>query len=89
MPGFNGTGPAGAGPMTGWGRGYCNPSGRAFAPAYARSRSYAPSTGFGRGLRQARGFGPGLGLGWSRGYGQGFGRRRLYPASARRYGPVY
>ncbi len=23
MPGFDGTGPAGMGPMTGWGRGYC------------------------------------------------------------------
>jgi len=25
MPGFDGTGPAGIGPMTGWGRGYCSP----------------------------------------------------------------
>ena len=24
MPGFNQTGPAGMGPMTGWGRGMCN-----------------------------------------------------------------
>lgn len=23
MPGFDGSGPAGGGPMTGWGRGYC------------------------------------------------------------------
>ena len=25
MPGFNGTGPSGTGPMTGWGRGRCVP----------------------------------------------------------------
>ncbi|MBW1735622.1 MAG: DUF5320 domain-containing protein [Deltaproteobacteria bacterium] len=30
MPGFNGTGPAGMGSMTGWGRGYCNPSQSAY-----------------------------------------------------------
>lgn len=36
MPGFNGTGPNGAGPMYGRGRGYC--------------RSY-PGTGFGPGFR--------------------------------------
>lgn len=27
MPGFDGTGPNGTGPMTGGGRGYCNPRG--------------------------------------------------------------
>ncbi len=27
MPGFNGTGPRGTGPMTGKGRGFCNPCG--------------------------------------------------------------
>jgi hypothetical protein len=27
MPGFDGTGPAGMGPMTGWGRGYCGTRG--------------------------------------------------------------
>ncbi len=27
MPGFDGTGPRGMGPMTGGGRGYCNPRG--------------------------------------------------------------
>lgn len=27
MPGFDGTGPEGRGPMTGGGRGYCNPRG--------------------------------------------------------------
>jgi hypothetical protein len=28
MPGFDGTGPNGMGPMTGGGRGFCNPAGR-------------------------------------------------------------
>ena len=32
MPGFNGTGPRGMGPMTGGGRGSCNPRGRGVAP---------------------------------------------------------
>jgi len=31
MPGLNGTGPAGMGPMTGGGRGWCNP----YSPLYA------------------------------------------------------
>jgi len=40
MPGFNGTGPDGMGPMTGGGRGYCNPAGRGIAwwPLRARRR---------------------------------------------------
>jgi len=31
MPGFDGTGPRGMGPMTGGGRGFCNPWGRGAA----------------------------------------------------------
>ncbi len=47
MPGFNGTGPRGLGPMTGGGRGFCNPRGM--------GRGYgvggrAPYAGIGRGL---------------------------------------
>ncbi|MFO7948365.1 MAG: hypothetical protein R6V19_16305 [Armatimonadota bacterium] len=30
MPGFDGTGPGGMGPMTGGGRGFCNPAGTAY-----------------------------------------------------------
>lgn len=30
MPGFDGTGPAGMGPMTGGGRGWCSPYGHAY-----------------------------------------------------------
>ncbi len=46
MPGFDGTGPMGAGPMTGGGRGYCNP----------RSGIYGrPGFGGGYGLGYRRG----------------------------------
>lgn len=52
MPGFDGTGPQGSGPMTGGGRGYCVMPGGNVA------------FGFGRGGR----FGaPGASLGWRRG----------------------
>ena len=64
MPGFDGTGPRGDGPMTGGARGYCNPASTGFGPAY----------GLGRGFR--RGLGPGYG--WRRGYGRGFGRQGAY-----------
>ena len=43
MPGFDGTGPAGAGPMTGGGRGFCNPWGIATTPGtygIPRARGY-------------------------------------------------
>ncbi|NQT56445.1 MAG: DUF5320 domain-containing protein, partial [Desulfobacteraceae bacterium] len=33
MPGFDGAGPSGMGPMTGGGRGYCNPSQTGYGPA--------------------------------------------------------
>ena len=45
MPGFDGTGPRGMGPMTGGGRGYCNPGG--FGRGYGFSRGYG--RGYGRG----------------------------------------
>jgi len=34
MPGFDGTGPVGMGPMTGGARGLCNPYGRTFAQRF-------------------------------------------------------
>jgi hypothetical protein len=50
MPGFDGTGPAGSGPMTGGGRGYCSSAG---------------SYNFGRPwLRHGSGFGYGRGRGY-------------------------
>jgi len=65
MPGFNGSGPMGAGPMTGWGRGMCGqPAGAGNLPAYG-GRGY----GYGRGMGFRRGFGRGMG----RGFGPAFG----------------
>jgi hypothetical protein len=76
MPGFDGTGPMGAGPMTGGGWGLCNPSGRSYA-----------WSGFGRGRGFRGGYGPGFGRG--RGYGRGFGLRGAYPPAGGWYGPAY
>ena len=89
MPGGDGTGPAGMGPMTGRAAGYCagysvpgymNPiPGRGWGFGYGR--------GYGRGRGFRRGFGPGPGGG--RGYGRGFGGRAFYPAWGAGYGPAY
>ena len=76
MPGFDGTGPMGAGPMTGGGRGYCSPYGRSYV-----------SRGFGGGRGFGRGFGAGFGRG--RAYGRGFGWRGAYPAQGAWYGEPY
>ena len=95
MPGFDGTGPAGMGPMTGWGQGYCNPSLTAYGPAPAwgpggywgagYGRGSGLGRGFGRGQGPGRGFGRGFGPGFGRGRGsgRGFGRRGAYPAWGR------
>ncbi len=64
MPGFDRTGPMGAGPMTGGRRGYCNPAAAGTGPAYFSNY------GYGRGLGLRRGFGGGL--------SPGRGKRRLY-----------
>ena len=58
MPGGDGTGPLGAGPMTGRAAGFCAGYGM---PGYAN-----PIAG--------RGFGRGMGRGRGRGFGRGFGR---------------
>jgi len=64
MPGFDGTGPLGQGPMTGWGRGYC-------ALPVQKTAPYPPAYGL-----WVRSFflRPGLGLGFRRGWA-GRGRR--------------
>ena len=85
MPGFNGTGPAGMGPMTGGGRGYCNPSQTAYGPATTWGSGYRGADygrGFGRSFGRGRGFGRGFwpGPDVGRGYGRGFGWRGTYPA---------
>jgi hypothetical protein len=84
MPGLDGAGPAGMGPMTGWGRGYCNPSLGAYGPAPAFGPAYwgpGYGHGFGRGRGFRRGLGPGLGR--FRGFGRGLGRRGASPAWGR------
>ena len=65
MSGYNGSGPMGAGPMTGRGRGFCN-----IANAGYRRQS-ADITGFDRGMGFRRGAGDGSGLGMRRGFGWG------------------
>ncbi len=68
MPGMEGTGPAGAGPMTGRGLGACA-GGRGAGWGYGSGRG----RGFGRGFGPGYGFGggPGRRMGWySVGYGQ-------------------
>ncbi|MDY6881139.1 MAG: DUF5320 domain-containing protein [Thermodesulfobacteriota bacterium] len=83
MPGFDGTGPAGIGPMTGWGQGYCNPAQSAYASAPAGRAGYW-GFGFRRGLTRAqgRGLAPAFFSGFRRGTGRGrgFGRRGIYLA---------
>lgn len=76
MPNFNGTGPTGAGPMTGHGRGTCATDDRTVI-----QRFFGGAFGFGRGRRGAgrgfgRGAGSGRGAGFGGGAGMGLGRRR-------------
>ncbi len=56
MPGFDGRGPFGRGPMTGWGRGYCG--------GYGYGRGFGGYRGVGWGGRFG---GYGLGRGWGAG----------------------
>jgi hypothetical protein len=81
MPGFDGTGPAGMGPMTGGGRGWCNPYG-SFYPGYGPYPApypYQPYTPMGTGYAPVAGWPTGgYGFGPYRGYPRayGFGRPR-------------
>ncbi|MBT3310569.1 MAG: DUF5320 domain-containing protein [Desulfobacterales bacterium] len=65
MPGLNGTGPMGSGPMTGGGRGRCNPANQGFA-----GQSSVISAGFSRGFGSGRGSRRGSGMGMRRGFGR-------------------
>lgn len=84
MPFGDGSGPAGMGPMTGRGAGYCAGYG---VPGYM-------NPGFGRGY--GRGYGRGFGRGGGRGRGGGWGNRNWaigfpgqgYGAGPVAYGPV-
>jgi len=92
MPGLDGTGPAGMGPMTGGARGWCNPysplntgaRGVSFGP-YGAPRVYRPHAFRPWGYPPAYGFGrPRWGLGrgfWGQGRGRGGwgqGRGRMW-----------
>ncbi len=79
MPGFDQTGPMGAGPMSGGARGICNPANAGYNPRFTEGYGYGRGLGLRRGFRG--GFGPDRGLG--RGFGRGYG---LYPPAV---GPAY
>ncbi|MBN2150241.1 MAG: DUF5320 domain-containing protein [Candidatus Lokiarchaeota archaeon] len=67
MPGGDGTGPRGFGPLTGRGLGFC--------AGYNTPGYIQPGPGFGgRFWGRGGGFGRGFGGGFGRGYGRGFGR---------------
>jgi hypothetical protein len=81
MPGRDGTGPWGAGSMTGRGAGYCAVY---LEPTYAY-----PVRAYGRGFRI--GGGRGYGRGWGRGFGRGWCAYPLIavpPASPQAYSPT-
>ena len=77
MPGFDGTGPQGQGPMTGGGRGLCNPRAIGYGSPFAGGFGYGRGFGMGRGY--GRGFGRGMGMGMGMGYGYGPGYGPRYP----------
>ena len=97
MPRFNGRGPLGQGPLTGWGNGRCRTAGDAQSEAgledtknsatEARGDFFVPA-GWGRrgfsgfGRRGAGNFGPGFG--WGRGNGFGGGRGNSFAGGAGR-----
>lgn len=75
MPGFSGTGPHGEGPMTGGGRGFCNPARTGYGAGYGRG--FGGGAGFRRGAAQGRG------------YGRDFGPRAFFPTSRGGFAPAY
>ena len=81
MPGGDGTGPSGLGPMTGRRAGYC--AGYS-APGYASTipggaRGFGYGRGFGRGRGWGRGFGRRFGSGWG-GYPYAYGDPYMVPS---------
>lgn len=72
MPGFDQSGPMGAGPMTGGGRGLCNPVNMGYGSGFAGT------FGFGRGMGLGRGFRRGFGRGMGRAFGRGFWKQSSY-----------
>ena len=78
MPGFDRTGPMGAGPMTGGARGFCYPESAGYDPRFYRGgyrglglrRGFRG--GFGSPINRDLRFAP-TGMGRGRGYGRGYG----------------
>jgi hypothetical protein len=76
MPGFDGTGPMGLGPMTGGGRGFCAILYRSYGPyAYGIRAPYYPPSGIYPFYGPVFGVGRG-GLPWGGGRGRCFGGGR-------------
>ena len=68
MPGYDGTGPMGAGPMTGGRRGFCH-SGRAeIERSFPGRYGFGMATGSGYGLRSGYGSGGGFRKGFCKGF---------------------
>jgi len=86
MPGFDGTGPRGMGPMTGGGRGFCGPYGVGMGYGLGRGYGFGRGYGLGRGFGFGRGYGFGRGFGFGRGYGFGMGMPYGYPYGGMPYG---
>jgi len=87
MPGGDGTGPMGLGPMTGRAAGYC--AGYP-VPGYMNPIPGRGYWGWGRGL--GRGWGRGFGRGWGRGFGRGWHARAwagYYPPAWGRPAPWF
>jgi len=82
MPGGDGTGPQGQGPMTGRAAGYCAgyPTPGYANPIYGRGRGFGFGRGFGRGRGRGRGWG--RGFGWGAAYPYAYG----YPNQGYPYG---
>ena len=76
MPGFDRSGPMGAGPMTGGRRGLCNPATTEYDTRFGGMLDFGRGMGFGRGFRG----------GFGRGMGRAFGRRFWMQPS---YHPAY
>ena len=77
MPGFDQSGPMGAGPMTGGHRGLCNPANTGYGTRPAGT------SGFGRGMGLGRGFRCGFRSGMGRAFGRrGWNQPSYYPAYA-------
>ncbi|MBW1714369.1 MAG: DUF5320 domain-containing protein [Deltaproteobacteria bacterium] len=85
MPGFDGTGPRGMGPMTGGGRGWCNPYYAGARPPFMGAYPYGSPYGMGYVPPYGAGYttpyagypygayGFGRGFGGGRGFGRGRG----------------